>query len=379
MKINFKKSPEQIELVKALGSANTKVSQEANEIFAAFIGPIIQKVIWQASTAGLFYKDSEFDEDDSPSYPLDLYFGSDAGEVSVWSQTIAGGLPSSTIEGIKEMKLTTYRLDSAVNFLKKYLRKGRLDNLAMGLQRMAQEILIKQESNAWATALAAPATANTKGKQHVIRAGTPGSFLLDDLNNLIVRTKRINASFAQGTPANMEYKGLTDLFVSTEIKAQIRSFSYNPLNTKIGVVAGTSSAGYAGVGIALPDNMREQIWKAAGMSEIFGVNIVDLIELGVNQKYNILFNTVATGQSYSKIDGTSSASFNQTGEQFLFGVDASREALIRPVAVQALSGGQFTVMPDDQFLARQDKLGFYGWLEEGRLVIDSRSCTGLII
>lgn len=379
MKINLKKTPEQIELIKALGSKNPQIAQEASTAFAAFIGPVIQKVILQAATAGMIFRDAEYDEDDSPSYPLDLYYNEDAGMITVWSQSLAGGLPSSTVEGVKEMKLATYRLDSAVNFLKKYARRSRLDVVAKAIERMAQEVLIKQERNAWATLLAAPAAASTKGLQHVIRAGTAGVFLLDDLSKLITRMKRINSSFAGGTPSNFSFKGLTDLFVSTEIKEQIRAFAYNPLNTKIGVVAGTSAAGYAAQGIALPEAIRTQIYNAAGMQEIFGVNITDLIELGVNQKYNSLFGTLAGSTSYKKPDGTGGAAFTAGSEEFLLGVDSSRDAFIRPIERNADTGSQFTTLPDDQFLVRQEKVGFYGSLQEGRVVLDSRASLGLIV
>jgi hypothetical protein len=378
IKINLKKTPEQVELIKAIGSRNKEVSAQASEAFAAFIGPIIQKVILQASTAGMIFTDSEFDEDDNPSYPLDLYYNEDAGYVTVWQQSIAGGLPSSQVEGVKEMKISTYRLDSAVSFLKKYARRSRLDVVAKALERMAQEVLIKQERNAWATVLSAVAAGKTHGLQHVIRCGTAGSFLIDDLNKLITRMKRVNSSFASGTPANFEYKGLTDLFVSTEIKEQIRSFAYNPLNTKIGVVAGTSGSGYAAQGIPLPENVREQIWQAAGMQEIFGVTITDLIELGQNQKYNTLFGAQSGSTTYTKPDGTGSATFSPSSEEILVGIDATRDAFIRPIARQAESGGQFITLPDDQFLLRQDKTGYYGFLEEGRCVLDSRAALGLI-
>jgi hypothetical protein len=36
-------------------------------------------------------------------------------------------------------------------------------------------------------------------------------------------------------------------------------------------------------------------------------------------------------------------------------------------------------MPDDQFVARSEKIGFYGSLEEGRVCIDSRAVAGISI
>ena len=67
-------------------------------------------------------------------------------------------------------------------------------------------------------------------------------------------------------------------------------------------------------------------------------------------------------------------------DELLIGVDNSRGAFIRPIAtVDNASGGTFTVLPDDQFTQRADKTGFYGFLEEGRVCIDSRAVVGLTV
>jgi len=127
MKLKLKNTPEQVELIKAMGARDPGVAREATEAFAAFIGPVVQKVLLQAGTAPLIYTDNQFDEDDSPSYPLDLYYNEGIDHINVWSQNVAGGLPTSHVEGLAEMKIATYRLDSAVSMLKRYARRARLD------------------------------------------------------------------------------------------------------------------------------------------------------------------------------------------------------------------------------------------------------------
>lgn len=222
MRLKLKNTPEQVELVKALGSKNQSVAREASEAFAAFLGPVIQEVLGVAGTANLIYSDSAFDEDDSPSYPLDLYYNEGAGYVTVWSQDLAGGLPSSQVSGVAEMKIATYRLDSAVSWLKRYARKSRLDIVSKALERMAQEILLKQERNAWAVILRALAEAKIKTSihaetKHVLHcesisgglqdgsSSSPASandlsdLKLADFSRLLTRLKRLNESFAQGT------------------------------------------------------------------------------------------------------------------------------------------------------------------------------------
>jgi hypothetical protein len=380
MKIQFDKNPEQIELIKALASDNKTVAMEAQEAFAAFISDVVQQVLLQAGTASMIYRDVEFDEDDSPSIPLDLYYGASEGQISVWSQTVGGGLPTNFVQGMQEMKINTYRLDSAISMDKRYVRRARLDVVAAGLERMANEILVKQERNAWAVILKLLAEAQTAGagptggsSRHVIgsTAATGGTFQLDDVNRLWTLVRRLNSAYTGGTPQAFQSRGLTDLFVSPEIKAQIRAFAYQPMNTRPGSLT-TSGA----TSVALPDSVREDIYRAAGTQEIFGVTINEMLELGPNRKYTQLFGTFAGSTSYPN---TTTTLQYQAGDDLVVGIDASRNAFLRPVATQSESRGQVKVLPDDQFLARSNKVGFYSFVEEGRVAVDARAAVGLIV
>ena len=376
MKLKLKNTPEQVELIKALGSKDLLVSREASEAFAAFIGPVISKVLAEAGTSGMIYSDSLFDEDDSPSYPLDLYYNQDAGFVSVWSQGLAGGLPTSDAGvPIAEMKIATYRLDSAVSLSKKYARKARLDVVSKALERMAQEVLIKQERNAWAVIVKALVEAATKNGRsvaagssgslrHAMSVTTPGTLSLADFNSLLVRVKRINVGFAGGTPA--ETNGATDVFLSPELMGSIRNFS----------------ASAVGSGTDLPAGVREEIFRGAGLATVYGLKLHELIELGLSQRYNTLFETFSdsTNVDFLNPAGLSGKDFNTADDQVMIALDLGREAFVRPVARQADSGGTFSALPDDQFFAtRSDKMGFYGFLEEGRACLDGRAVAGLIV
>lgn len=368
MKISLKNTPEQVELIRAIGSKNPTVAREASEAFAAFLGPVVQQVIQQAATAGAIYSDAPFDEDDSPSYPLDLYYQTPQNHIQVWSQGMAGGLPSSQVTGMQEMKIATYRLDSAVSFNKSYARKARLDVISKAIERMAQEVLVKQERNAWAVVLKALADASTNSIKHVFNSATGGgsraAFTLSLLSNLMTRAKRLNESFAGGAPANAYSNGITDIYVSPEVKADIRGFAFNAV---------TNSA------TDLPAGVREEIYRSAGAQEIFGIQINELIELGVGKKYNTLFDSMASSTQYALFSGASAEVFAATDE-LVIGLDNSKGAFIRPIARQADTGSTFVAAPDDQFnITRADKAGFYGSLEEGRVCIDARAVVGIIL
>lgn len=357
MKLRLKNTPEQIELVKAMGSRDNTVAAEANQAFAAFLGPVVAKVLMQAATASAIYTDLPYDEDDRPSIPLDLWYDGGEGYVTTWSQSVAGGLPTSTVEGFAEMKVATYRLDSAVSFLKRYARRGRLDVVSKAVERMANEVLVKQERNAWAVALKTLAESG-----NVLNTDeTTVTFTLDILNRLMTQVKRINRSYAGGTTTDAY--GLTDLFVSPEVKEDIRSFAYQPVS--ITTTADTLPA--KNVLTNLPEGVREDIYRAAGTQEIYGVAIHDLIELGAGQKYNSLFKEFYAG------------TFTASSDELIVGLDLTKDAFVRPVARQAESGGTFTALPDDQFVARSEKIGFYGFLEEGRACVDSRAVHGVVI
>ena len=367
MKLKLKNTPEQVELIKAMGSRDAAVANEASQAFAAFVGPVVKEVLMQAGSASLIYSDMEYDEDDSPSLPLDLFHDEEQNYVTVWSQSVAGGLPTSEVSGMNELKITTYRLDSAVSFLKRYTRRGRLDVVSKALERMSNEVLIKQERNAWAVVLKALAEASTNSLSHVVGGTTESVIVPDDINRLMTRIKRINTSYANGTPAGLSAKGITDMFVSPEIMQQIRAFAYNP------VASGTLTD------IPLTDNVRDQIWNSGGMAEIYGVTLHELLELGAAKKYNTLFKAMIDAAGTTVIGGGNTGTFADAADEILVGVDLSRDAFVRPVARQAESGGTFSVLPADQFVARQEKQGFYGFLEEGRVCVDSRAVVGLAI
>jgi len=354
MKLKLKNTPEQVELIKAMGGRDTTVAKEAQEAFAAFIGPVVNKVLLEAATSSAVYTDLPYDEDDSPSIPLDLFHGEGEGLVSVWSQNVAGGLPTSTVEGLSELKVSTYRLDSAVSFLKRYARRARLDVASKAVERMANEVLVKQERNAWAVVLKALADS---GNTEAVGTG-PETFSLSKLNTLVKNVKRLNKSYANGSTTSAY--GLTDIFVSPETMADIRAFAYN-------AVGGTTNSGTSDSPVTdLPAGVREEIYRGGGAQEIYGITIHELIELGPNQKYNKLFN-----EFYSSTFADS--------DDLVIGLDLTKDAFVRPVARNADSGSTFTATPDDQFVARSEKIGFYGSLEEGRVCIDSRAIAGIAL
>ena len=371
MKITLKNTPEQVELVKAMASRNRDVAYEAQTALAEFIGPVLAEVINNAPTLSNLFTTLQYNADDNPSIPLDLYFDvSDEDYVQVYSQSRAGGLPTSEVLPTSaELKIATYSLDSAVSFDRRYAAKSRMDVVAKTMTRVAQEILLKQNTISANVIMKALAEANTNGLPHVIAAQTADRFTLADLNALSTRSKRIVTSFVGGTPDARQGRGMTDIIVSPEIVEELRAIAYNPINTK----AAPQGAGGAvtNSNVQTADVIAEEAYRAAGAPEFYGINVIELNEFGNGQKFNSIYGAAAGGGF--------DAGSTETADEIVVGIDRSREALIRPVAVDSENGGEFNLIADDQYSIRQNKIGYFGGLEEGRVVLDNRALVGVTV
>ena len=369
MNITLKRTDEQVELVKAMASRNRDVAYEAQAALAEFMSPVLAEVVNQAPTLSNLFSSFSFNADSNPSLPLDLYYDVTADDyIKVYSTTVPGGLPTNQVlPTASELKFTTYRLDSAVSFDRRYAAQSRLDVVGKSFTRVAQEVLLKQESTSANLVLGSLADAETNGQAHVKDQVEPLlGFTLADFNSLITLAKRINTAWTGGTPEGA-IKGISDLLVSPETMEDLRAMAYNPVNTNAGVTVNPGGV------IAAPESYRSSVFTNGGSPELYGIGLMELNELGPNRKFCRLFEQFQASSS-----ATAPVGFAST-DDLIVGIDRSRESLIRAVATDAESGAEFSLSADDQYSVRQQKIGYYGSLEEGRMVIDNRVLTGVVV
>lgn len=377
LNLNKEKHEDTVKILKAMASKNRSESEKAQEAFAAFVGPAVTQVLNQVATSEAIYKTTvNYDQGEIPSVPIDLFFGNTEGLLTIWSNGVPGGLATNEIVGMDEYRFRTYKLDSAISFAKAYAAYARLDVVALGIDRLVQEILLKQEYQAWSVIMAALGESRTNGVPHVINsvakaASLSRNFQLEDVNNLWTLIDRFRPSWVGGSSTSSVGQGLTDLFVSPETLAKVRAMAYNPQNTYAGPTSSVGTEVGSTTAVALPDNMREQIYRNAGMAEIFGVRLHKLLELGVNRTYNALFDEKYTAAG-------SEPTFDSTVDEVAVGFDLSVNAFVKASRTDTDTGSTFTLEPDDQFLRRQDKLGFYGSVECGYLAGDVKAVCGVI-
>jgi len=389
MEIKIERTAEQVELVKAMASKNREVAYEAQAALGDFIGPVLAEVIAQAPTLSNLFTSLQFNSEDNASIPLDLYHDiTDEDYIQVWAQNAPGGLPTNQVAPVQqELKFTTYKLDSALSFDKRYAARSRMDVVSKTFTRMAQEILLKQDKTSASIILSALGNAKTNGLSHVVPSVQSDRFLLADLNKLFTLCKRIATSWAGGTPADRRGRGVTDLIVSPEIVEEIRGMAYNPINTVSNVTHSDGQGGMlqGGGDIAGTEALRERVFNSAGIPEFYGVSIMEIHEMGTKQKWNKLFENVAgdditsNGNTATATNLDSQLNFDAESDELIIGVDLSRESMIRAVATDSESGSEFDLVVDDQFVSRSQKIGYYGSLEEGRMLLDDRVLTGIIV
>jgi hypothetical protein len=105
---------------------------------------------------------------------------------------------------------------------------------------------------------------------------------------------------------------------------------------------------------------------------------MEINELGRGQRFNTVFGAVGAG-TYANAANTFSGAFNGANDEIIIGLDRSRDSLIRAVAVDSENGSEFSLTADDQYSVRQSKIGYFGSLEEGRMVLDTRALVGKIV
>lgn len=378
LKITFAKTPEQVALVKKMGSKNKLESLAASEALAAVLTRPILQVIEQAPVISNLYTALTYDAGSPAVIPLDPYFDVRARNfLTVWTQSQPGGNAMNFTQGQSDVYVQTYPLYSEVAMNKNWLRAGNIDYLAANMTRIVQEVLLVQENNSAFVLFNSIPNARIDGNSAntattniaLARSAAAGVFQLDDFNTIMIGYDRVTASWVGGTPVN-DRRAITDLLGSPEWMGQIRSIAYQPQNTRQGSVL-TSG----GSSIAAPDSVREEIFRSAGIPTLYDVNLHKIYEMGVGRPFNQIFATAAGNlalpQNGTGFGGAAGAAFNPATEQIVVGLNSEMFDLARLRMTE--DNSEFALVNDDSFNVRSDKLGFYGTLTEGYVSVDGRA------
>lgn len=372
-KITIEKNAANTKLFKLMADQrNMTEAVKAREAFAAFITKPILQVIESSPVIGNLFTTWTYDYGTPASIPLAPLFDiKQADFIKVWAQSRPGGLASSQNMDVSELMVSTYVLASAINFPLNYIRAARVDVVAAYLQRAVQEFLYKQEANSFSVlgAVAAQSTYTTPlaTPYQVLRSQTQGTVLPQDISRLVTLMSRVNSSWVGGTPAGAG-RSITTLVGSPEFMEQIRNMAFQALNTN-----NTNGA------LGGPEAFRNDIYTSVGNPSIYGMELVNVYDMGVGQKYNIVFSNYASTNAYPAYgQAAGTAVFSPGSEQVVLGIDKRQDFLARLVETNPDDGSTLEVLSDNQWSNRSETIGYSLKIREGRTALDGRNVVSLI-
>ena len=378
LKVQFDRTPEQIDLVKRAGSTNKTESTAAMEAIAAVMAAPMLQSIEQAPVISNLYQTLTVSDGQPTNILLDDYFDIRARNfLNIWTASQPGGTATNFVQGATEYFVQTYPIESAQSFNKNYLRAGDIDHLARGLTRLMQEIILLQETNAAFVLFNSLAGARVDGNSgnsatnNLVgcRTTTAGRFQMDDFNTLLEGYDNVTSSWAGGTPLGT-VGDISDLLGSPKWMGQIRSIAYQPQNT----VAGSFNTSGA-TALAAPESVRAAAWATGGIPTLFDKVLHKVYEMGMGKNYNNVFSTAigstalpGFGAGYG---GGSTSTFATATQEVIVGLNADMFDLARLRVMERNS--EFSLMNDDTFSQRSKKVGLVGGLTEGYVSVEGRA------
>lgn len=374
MKFTLKPTPEVKAALKKMADRDPNVAMAARQSFAEFIQTPIYNVIEAEAVLGQFFSLQTYDYGTVSTIPLaPLYDIRQNDFIRVWSQHVAGGLTTAMNMNVDELVVMCYDLTSAVEFKLDYVRAARVDVVAAYLQWMAQEILFQQELSSANVLMGTAAQVQwinnngTTGYQ-VLRSKTQGTVITQDFTALATLMSRVNRPNIGGTPRNAS-RALSTMIGSPEFLEVIKNSAFQPQN---GTLSTSNTA------IPSSDRFRDEIYFAAGNPSWYGTELVVVYDMGVNQRYNILFANYAGSNAYAGYNGAGTAVFSPGSEQVVLGINRGTEFLVRLAETQPDTSAVLQVSADNQWSNRSKTVGFFANLKEGRISVDGRNVVSLI-
>lgn len=341
---------EKRELFKLTANLHTEEGVKAFKAFAASLtGPILKKVEELSYMREMFTVE-RLGPMEEASYPIADEFDS-----PIWILPGMGYVAQDYIELLaEEVRIPTFVVQAAKDWLLKYARAGRVDVVTKAQQAVAKALASYEEEAGWRVVV--PACTSTFDGAGILPprpapiyqmpAGdqAAGYFSKELLNRMLVGAQRLG-------------RNIHELWISPEDMADIREYT----DTDVDPVT------------------RREIFQAAGLGSIWNIRFRVIDALGVRGKYNINDKTSLYGpfkgdasgnafNDYSLTHGNvldANGNLTAAGETQIYGFDRSDISLVMPIKQEYQAW-------DDPTLHRKQKQGFYGWAEFGMACLDSR-------
>jgi hypothetical protein len=325
---NKRPSDEFISLLRKSGDADINVAAAAQREFAKALELPLRKGVLVGNILGNIFETINVEPGSTTEFPLDLVSPGLEGEHVAYTNPGHGRIPERSVEGDYVM-IPTYSIASSVDYLLRYAREARWDIVARAMQVMEAGFTKKMNDDGWHTILAAGVDRNIL----VYDADATAGLFSKRLVSLMQTVMRRNSG---GNSASVGRGRLTDIYLSPEALEDIRNWGFDQVD----------------------DLTRRELYNApvngGTITNVFGVSLHDLDELGEGQQYQSFFvNDLGGAVQGSDLE-------------LVVGLDQSTtDSFVMPVK------DQLQVF-EDPTLHRQQRAGYYGFAELGFGVLDNR-------
>ena len=323
----MKMTDENIALLKATASDDFSEAMAAQRALAQALTEPLRQGIFDEDNLGGIYQRMVLAPGAQANFQLDFVRpGTEDIDFTAFTLPKQGRVPERHVEG-DELWVPTFRIGNAIDWDLRYARDARFDVIARALDVYRMGFVRKINEDGWHTLLAA---ADARGLVVNDPVAQNGQFTKELVSKMLTAMTR-NAG------GNGQAGRLTDIYLSMEAVEDIRAWDISEID----------------------DVTRREILQAAGqnMMRLYGVVLHSMTEYGVGQEYQ-LYLTNVLGRSVTALDGGD--------QEFCVGLDRStNDSFVQPIRQEMQTF-------EDPALHRQQRAGFYGWLEHGYAVLDNR-------
>ena len=325
---NTRPSDEFLSLLRKSGDIDINVAAAAQREFAKALELPLRKGVLMGNILGDIFETINVEAGSTTEFPLDLISPGLEGEHVAYTNPGHGRIPERSVEG-DFVVIPTYSVTSSIDYLLRYAREARWDIVAGAMQVLEAGFVKKMNDDGWHTILAAGVDRNVLVYDGDATAGMFSKRLVSLMQTVMRRN-------SGGNSASVGRGRLTDMYVSPEALEDVRNWGLDQID----------------------EVTRREIYTAseggAPITRIFGVNLHDIDELGVDQEYQDFFDVELGG------------ALESSDTELVIGLDqSSSDSFVMPVK-------QTLQIFEDPTLHRQQRAGFYGWAELGFGVLDNR-------
>jgi hypothetical protein len=332
----WKPTEQEKQLLRNCASADRNVAYAAQTDVAKALELPLRQGIQPGDIVGDIFEKIPADGLSTMEFPLHFVTPGTEAEMAAFTMPSFGAIPQKHVQG-SYVNVPLYYIANSVDWDIRYSRNARWDVVSEAANVLQKGFVKKRNDDGWHTIMGA---AYNRGITVADSDATAGLMSV----RVISLAKVLMARNGGGNSSSVDNFKLTDLYVSIESEADMRSWKVDQVD----------------------EITRNQIFtsKDGVLNRIFNINIHALHEAGEGQEFNTYMTALgATLPTVSSVQRL----------EWAFGLDLSRQrSFVNPI------GEELTVVPDDS-QRRSMQTGLFGTESLGWAVLDGRAVMAIAI